>query len=677
MNERVEINAERNAARARIVSCFTAGDFPEAEQAARRLFQADAGDEEALHLLAQTVNRLGRGGEALALMRDLLDLNPMRAGYHNDYGAMLAALERWPEAEAAYRMSLALEPAGIVARFNLALALSRQGRLDEALARLDELSEKAPDFADQYLLRGELLRSAGRHEEAAAVLSKALELGLESPAILMCLGLALSEAGRCDEAYPILARAGVVDPDSASVNFYLGNVAQGKRQFNEAADYFHKAIAANPDFAEAHNNLGLVLREFDDDDGAEAEFARALSIDPHLVAAHTNMGSCHLRKWWEKGRMEAALACYRKVAELDPECVENLRNLGDTCQRMQRLDAAEGAYRKALALQPDCVVADLNLGTLLLLRGDFAEGLRRHEKRWEKPENAAKRPSFAQPEWAGEPLADKTLLIYAEQGLGDNVQFIRYLRVLRERYPTARLYYACWPPLLRLFADYAASCAVSLLSVQGADIPPIDYHIALLSIPWIVGTTLATVPADVPYLEPSAGLIEKWEPRLPGLPGKKVGVVWSGQDIFIYDTFRSLRLAQLAPLLEIPEIQWISLQKGAVAGQIAEQGYSGRIFNPMEEVEDFADTAAIAANLDLIISVDTSVAHLAGALGKPVWLLNRFDTDWRWLLDRDDSPWYPTMRVFRQTSFGDWDSVVAQVVEALSAWVIKDAPVAT
>jgi hypothetical protein len=210
-----------------------------------------------------------------------------------------------------------------------------------------------------------------------------------------------------------------------------------------------------------------------------------------------------------------------------------------------------------------------------------------------------------------------------------------------------------------------------LLAELGQASEPIDYHILLLSLPYRLGTTLATIPADVPYLEPPGGFIARWRQRLSGLGGKKIGLAWSGDEAYLSHRFRNMSLRQFLPLLDLPGISWVSLQKGGARGEIEAAGWSGKILDPMDEVVDFAGTAAIIANLDLVLAVDTSVAHLAGAMGVPVWLMNRFDTDWRWLTDRSDSPWYPTMRIFRQTSSGDWDSVMPRVAEALAAWVTE------
>ena len=600
MNQ-IVVPSQRDAVE-QILSFFAAGRLPEAERAARLLIEANGNDEEAVHLLAQALNQQGVVAEAVEWMRHLLELNPVHAMYHNDYGVMLAALGRWSEAEAAHRMSLLVDSSGHLARFNLALMLFRQKKVVDALAELDVLEEISPDSGDLHALRAEILLAEGRLEEAVTAVSIALERGLERVEVLVDLSTALKQAGFGDEAEQLLRRALQIAPEDAAANYYMGNLSILKGKTDEAAVFF------------------------------------------------------------------------RKSAELSPESPEAWLNVGELHHRMQRLDEAESAYRKALTLKPDFVGAGLNLGILLLLRGNFKEGWSWYEKRWDMPAIRDSRPRFAQPEWSGEPLDGKTLLIYVEQGLGDNLQFVRYLQVLRERYPTARIYYWCLKPLFRLFSSYAAQCGVDMLpeTVRGG-VPPIDYHIALLTIPERMGTTLDTIPANVPYLVPPANLVDMWGARLAGLKGKKVGLVWGSGDAYLYHMFRTIHLKQLKPLFEVDGVSWVSLQKGEAVSQIVSEGLSEKILNLMDGVEDFADTAAIIANLDLVISVDTSVAHLAGAMGVPVWLLDRFDTDWRWLLNRTDSPWYPTMRIFRQTSFADWNSVVPLVAKTLSAWTSDSA----
>ena len=652
-----------------LVTSFGAGDLASAEQIARRLLAADQQDEQALHLLAQICYRRGRPEESVELMKELLGLNPARALYNNDYGVMLASLGRWDEAATAYGMAVVLDQRNVDARFNLALALFRTKQKERARVELDRLMALKVDLPEAVALNGELLREEGRPAEAAEAFMKAIEQGMETSDVYVNLGLALEDMNRGDEAAQALHTANRLDDGDAAACFHLGNFYRNRGNKELAEEFFARAVSLRPDLAEAHNNLGLLLQEHGEAARAAECFQNALSNDPDLDAAHTNLGSSRLRQGW----MEGAIDSFRRAIDINPQSAEAWNNLGNVYFRLHRLEEAEAAYRRSLDIKPSYVEADLNLGILLLLRGNLPEGWPRYESRWNMPGVAEKRPKFKQPEWAGEPLNGRTLLVYSEQGMGDNLQFVRYLPLLRERYPESKIYFWCLPPLYRLFRSCAETWGIEALppTVAGG-LPPIDLQIALLSLPYRMGTDLSSIPANVPYIWPEQGLVDKWSSRLAQLPGKKVGVVWASGEVYAFHKFRTVCLKQLEPLLDIPGICWVSLQKGSGADQIVSEGLSERIVNLMDEVEDFADTAAIMAGLDLVISVDTSVPHLAGAMGVPVWLLDRFDTDWRWLLDRTDSPWYPSMRIFRQTSFGDWLSVMGPAAAALAEWASND-----
>ncbi|MDR1708584.1 MAG: FkbM family methyltransferase [Candidatus Accumulibacter sp.] len=662
---------DRAAERRRLAGRFEAGDDAGAEEIARRLAAADERDGEARYLLAQALFRQGRTDEAADWMRRALDLDPARAVYHNDYGVMLAALARWPEAAAAYGMAAALEPDYVDARFNLALALLRSDKLERARAELDRLRGLRPDWPEASALEGELLVKEGAPAKAAEVCRKAIANGLETPEIYVALGLALDEIEHGDEAVQAFRRADRLAGGSATACFHLGGHYREADDPAHAARFFRRAIDIAPRFAEAHNNLGLALQERGDAARAEACFRHALTINPGLVAARVNLGDLFM----DEGRTQEALECFRRALDLDGNLATAWNNMGLAYQLLERMDEAEAALRRALELEPDSIVARQNMGFYLLLRGRLAEGWPYYEYRWKNPKLDRHRPKFSQswPEWDGGDLGRRTLLVYAEQGYGDNLQFIRYLPLLRQRCPEARILYWCPPAVYRLFTLQAPAWGVETLPPsmpQG--VPPCDAQIALMSLPWRMGTTLENIPGEVPYIAAPKDEAREWAARLDARPGLKVGLVWAGGHDTGQYKFRDMRLEEFRPLFDAPGIDWISLQKGDAAGQIAAEGLSATILDPMDEVEDFAGTAAIVANLDLVVSVDTAVAHLAGAMGKPVWLLSRFGADWRWMLGREDSPWYPTMRIFRQSAPGEWEPVVARVREALAAWAAQD-----
>ena len=656
-----------------LASAFSAGEYAKAETLARTLMpkneadDAHKTDEVALYALFQALCFQHKNEEASLLIEKLLALDPLRAVYHDNLGALFAAQNRWAEAEAAYKMAITLDPSGINALFNLALAMFKQGRADEALTQLAALETKAPDFAELFVLRGEIFQSQKRFEEAATAFFRALDLGGESAEVLTQLGMALDDAGRREEAFSFLKKTAETD---VRANYYLGNQWHAKGDLSLAEQHFRKALALNPGFPAGANSLGLLLQEKGDIASAKDVFLSAIESNPDLAAAHNNLGNCYIASV----NIEAALACFERALSLSPDSPAILNNYGEACSRLHRLDEAEAAFRKAFSLAPDDLQLQLNFGFLLLLRGKLEEGFPFYEARWATGQHKDQLERFKEPLWMGEPLAGKTLLLYTEQGLGDNLQFVRYLPLLRERYPSTRLCFACAEPLLRLFAAYAADSGIELLrmNVPGG-LPTLDYHLGLLSLPHRLGTTLATIPAQIPYLTAPSELIKKWGDKLnkarPRSANKRIGIVWASGEGYTFHKTRTLPLAAFLPFFALEGIDWISLQKGRACQQIADNGLEDKLVNLMDEVDDVADSAAIITHLDLLISVDTSVPHLAGALGVPVWLLDRLNTDWRWMLERSDSPWYPTMRLFRQTTLGDWSPVLEKAQSALQAWL--------
>jgi len=472
---------------------------------------------------------------------------------------------------------------------------------------------------------------------------------------------------------------------------------------HDAETYWRRAIDAKPDYTDAHNNLGIVLKERGCYHEAEACYRTALSISPTHAGAYTNLG----RLYTQLGRLDVAESAFLKAVQLQPGDAINLLNLGVLYQSQMRLteaevayrsalDAnparadvhfnlgvilkkqkrfseAEVAYRQALALRPDYYEVKINLAHLLLMVGRLQEGWSLFETRYDVAWTHRKvdLPPVDMPVWQGESLAGRSLLVWPEQGHGDSLQFCRYLPMLKAR-GLAKLSIACSPALTALFEtiDGVDEC----IPLDGEhDIGPHDFLCLTMSLPHRFGTTLDMIPGTTPYLRVPASRAAKWEGRLPD-GAIRVGLVWAGDprpdqpDANATDRQRSLDARSYLPLLQVPGIAFVSLQKGpATQPQINTLPADLRPFDPMSDVQDFADTAAIVEQLDLVITVDTSMAHLAGALNKPVWILSRYDGCWRWLHNRDDAPWYPNTRLFRQKQPGDWSEVIERVKSALEA----------
>jgi tetratricopeptide (TPR) repeat protein len=433
---------------------------------------------------------------------------------------------------------------------------------------------------------------------------------------------------------------------------------------------YRQILCFEPGNADAGNNLANAL--FKQNRLAEAAewYQRTLQLNPQYANAHFNLGNV----LFAQGRLVEAEECFRQTLKVQPTFLDAHNNLGNALKYQGRLAEADASFRQALGVNSEHRPALWNRALLRLLQGDFAAGWADYEQRWNLPGAAAR--SLQQPRWDGSPLAGKSILVYAEQGYGDTIQFLRYLPLAQQR--GGRVVFEC---PLALAALALEASGVDQLVRPGTPLPPIDLQIPLLSLPGLFGTTLANIPASVPYLQADAELVRKWEQLLArddigrmarrqpsGNPPLTVGIAWQGNPQFRGDVLRSIPLLFFESLAAVPGIRLVSLQKGAGVEQI--HGLAGRfsIVNPSARLENFSDTAALMMNLDLVISSDTSIPHLAGALGIPVWTILQFVPDWRWLLDRPDSPWYPTMRLFRQYTFGDWGEVFERIARQVATF---------
>jgi Flp pilus assembly protein TadD len=498
--------------------------------------------------------------------------------------------------------------------------------------------------------------NAGRLNEAAQLYRQVLEREPMHADALHMLGLTAAQAGQFDVAAELIGQGIAARPNYPEALGNLGNVLKNQGKLDEAIAAFRRAIALRPNYPEAHTNLGSILNDKGHYDEAIAAHRRSIAINPRSHVPFFNLGNA-LK---DKGQPDEAIAAYRQALGLRPHYPEAHFNIGTSFGDKGQTAEAIAAYRQAIALDPNYSAAHWNLALMLLARGEFQEGFREHQWRWEC-KGLPRRRNFAQPQWNGSPLAGRTILLHAEQGFGDTLQFIRYAPLVAERGATVIV--GSVPELHRLLQG---TPGVSRWLASGETLPPFDVHCPLMSLPYAFGTTLETIPKSVPYLHADAGLAAWWRSALAGDVNRlKVGLSWAGNPTHVNDRNRSLSLAALAPLAQVPGVSFYSLQKGDPGKQVRPPGL--QLIDRTEDLKDFADTAALIANFDLVISVDTAVVHLAGAMGKPVWALLPFTTDWRWLLERDDSPWYPTMRLFRQQRRGDWAGVMRRVLEALLA----------
>jgi tetratricopeptide (TPR) repeat protein len=528
------------------------------------------------------------------------------------------------------------------------MAALQTNELERGIRLLDKAIRISPDVAPAYSNRGVALRDLGRLAEAIASYDKAIALAPDFAEAYNNRGVALSDLRRFDEAIASYDKAIALKPDYIQAHNNRGIALRGLRRFDEALASYDRAIALNKDYAEAHNNRGVALRDLKRFAEALACHERAIALRPEYAEAHSNRGLA-LK---DLNRFDEAIASYDRAIALAPRYGEAHNNRGLALRDLNRFDEAIASYDRAIALKPGYADAYFNKSFCYLTMGRLAEGWKFFEYRKRKPDPIGFRP-YARPIWlGGESLAGKTVFLYSEQGLGDTIQFCRYARLVKAE--GARVVLSVQDKLVRLLRPLEPAIAI-MGEAQAPD--AFDFHCPLMSLPLAFGTTPETIPSEPRYLLADPALKAEWAARLPPKTRPRIGLAWSGNAAHLNDHNRSLDPGLLAPLLPF-DADWFCLQPEL--RDIGPRDWSGITFLG-EALTDFADTAAVIDQLDLVITVDTSVAHLAGALGKQVWILLPFSSDWRWLLDREDSPWYPSARLFRQRRIDDWPSVIAQV----------------
>lgn len=538
-------------------------------------------------------------------------------------------------------------------------ALMALGRFQEALASYDAALALNPNFVDAHNSRGIALRHLQRTAEALATFERALELRPDASELHNNRGNVLRRLQRLPEALASFERAIALQPRFAMAYNNRGLVLQALRRHEDAAASYERALALQPDFADALNNFGTLQYELGHPDAALASWRRALALQPGMSGLHSNLSSA-LR---DVERPEEALAESELAIRDDPGSAVSHCNRGNALHDLGRFADAVASYNRAIELSPRYALPHFNKGLCLLLTGGFAEGLKLYE--WRKRLGSYASFASAAPPWLGrDDIAGKALFVHADQALGDTIQFCRYAKLAAQR--GARVVLAVQPQLRELLSGLGPT-----IRIVARDEPPeaCDFNCALMSLPLAFGTTLADIPASIPYLSAQPLRAARWRQQL-GEAGFKVGVVWQGSRKRI-DVGRSVPPEMFRGLAAIPGVRLISLQKGAATDEL----HAVPEDLPVEALGEgfdagpqaFLDSAAVMSQLDLIITSDTALAHLAGALGCPTWIAVKHVPDWRWLLDRADCPWYPTVRLFRQSRRGDWEGVFAAMGAALAS----------
>ncbi len=673
--------------RERGIALHRAGRFAEAERIYADVLRQNPVDFDVLHLQGVIAHQTGRYDRAVDLIGRAIAVRAT-AGAYLSLGQALMVLGRCAEALASYDAALALQPDHAIAMSCSAAALRELGRPQEALARASAAIALQPTM-DAYCHRGAALRDLGRFADAIASFDQAIALAPHCLEAHNYRGMALQQLQRTAEALASFDQALALRPQSAELHNNRGNALRQLQRLPEALASYDRAIALQPTFAAAHNNRGLVLQALHSYREAASSYERALALQPEFAEAHNNLGTvqCELGRAAEalascshalrlqpgmRGvhgnlgnalrdlqRPEEALAQYELAVLEAPHAADNHCHRGNALFDLKLLPDAVASYDRAIGLNPRHAQALFNKGVCLLLSGEFAQGLPLYE--WRKELQAAAAPSLPGPGWLGETdISGKTLFVYADQALGDTIQFCRYAKLAEQR--GARVVFAVQPQLRELLT--ALSSTIRIVA-PGEQAGGFDYHCALLSLPLAFRTTLAEVPAAVPYLFAEPLRVARWRERI-GARGFRVGIAWQGSRNRI-DVGRSVPLEMFGRLASIPGIRLISLQKGEGLSQGPKDLAVEALGDDFDAgTQAFLDSAAVMTQLDLIITCDTALAHLAGALGRPTWVALKHVPDWRWLLDRTDSPWYPSMRLFRQSRRGDWDGVFAAMQKALA-----------
>jgi tetratricopeptide (TPR) repeat protein len=516
-----------------------------------------------------------------------------------------------------------------------------------------------PGHLDALRRLGSVCLSTGRFGEAAAAFRQVLYSCPHLGELHNDLGVALAQQGFLDEAFQAFRDAIAAQPGYATAHNNLALVFLMRKQPAEAAASARRAIELEPGFVDAHIRLGESLRASGKLDEAIEHYQHALRLQPDSADGNNNLGIALA----QSGQEELAKRYFRRAIELRPDFLRAHGNLGTALQNTARFEEALSCYEHALQLAPDDPQLHCNRALIWLRLGDLERGWPEYEWRLRCP--GIPQPALAQPRWHGQPVAGQTVLLHAEQGVGDTIHFIRYAPFVRQRGATVLL--GCSGPLIPLLSSFHG---IDRFVASEGPLPHFDVHAPLASLPGIFGTSLDNVPAKVPYLAADEGLVETWAQRLGGPEATKIGIVWQGNPIHPDDYRRSAPLSVFRPLTELSGVRLYSLQRGPGSEQLKQVIGMWPITDLAGEMDDqagaFMETAAVMKSLDLVVTVDTSVAHLAGALAVPVYVALAFVTDWRWLLERDDTPWYPTMRLFRQRQAGNWPDVFERIATAIA-----------
>lgn len=627
----------------------------------QRILEADPNHAGAIHLMGVAASQKGQFQLAVQFIQAAIVLNASVPEFHINLGNALMGMGEGGAAGKAYEQALALNSGIPEAWFGLGNALAAVDKIQDGVEAYRKALALRPEFVEAMVNMGRLLIALKRLDEAVEVLGVAATLRPNDAQPRYLLALALEVSGHPEEAATLYVTLADLPHCPVSLLFDVGKRLAALEQHHAAFAIYKAALLLAPNEMVLWNNLGNSLRSLDHLNEAKISYTKASALAPEDGVVLSNLGTV-LK---DLGEFPEAVDTLRRAVDLGGGMMAH-SNLGHAFYLQGNFEEAAACFENALKVVPGDPDATFHLGVVNLLTGKWADGWRQYESRWLRRQGQEPQRHQEHPQWDGSTLTGKTILLWSEQGLGDTLQFIRFADQLVEQGATVVV--ECQPALVALLGQMPS---IERVVAVGGPVPDFDVHAPLLSLPHLLGLTLETLPQAGPYLASTQDQSAFWQDKL-GPDSPKVGLVWSGESLrldvecVLIDRRRSVPLKALAPLLAVQGVQFVSLQLGPARSQLTEWE---QILDPADHIKDFADTAALVAQLDLVISVDTSVAHLAAAMGKPVWLLSRFDGCWRWLRGRTDSPWYPSMTLYAQSAPGEWGEPVAALARDMARWL--------
>ena len=632
------------------------GELQKARECYESVLKSQPRNFDALRFLATLFLQVGHYQESIELFNKAAVIKKTDASIFSNKGNALKELQRYDEALESYNKAIVLKPKFAEAFSNRGITLQELNRLDEALESFDQAIQFKPDFAEAYSNKALVLHKLKRFLETLEYCDKAIALKPDYVEAHSNRGIALQDLNRFEEALQNFDTAIRLNPNYAIAHFNRGFVLNELRRFNESLESYDKSITLSPNYAEAYFNRSIPLNELGRYEEALASCENAIKLKPGFAEAYCNRGIA-LK---DLKQFQAALESFNTAIALAPQFAEAFSNRGLALKELTQFDAAIESYDKAIALKPHVAEFHFNKATTLIVTGHYLEGWELFECRVKGKTVGDIYSRYDKLRWTGEEnIQGKKLLIHHEHGLGDTIQFCRYL--LQAQTLGAEIILEVPETLVPLISTLQAQ--INIVS-QGTPLPEYDAYCPIMSMPYIFKTTVETIPANTPYLFTDQKKVAAWQDKLGPKNKLRVGLVWSGDIVHKNDRNRSIQLQELIALTDLP-IEWHSIQKEYRPYDMEVLNQHPEIRQHQDDIFDFSDTAALIESMDLIISVDTSIAHAAGAIGKPVWILLPFTPDYRWMLERKDSPWYPSAELYRQSENRQWSDVIQQVKTAL------------